>query len=53
MIKTAKIQINLPLGLRVCPTCKGTGINPINSLNVCPKCYGETVVGIGLSSQTW
>ena len=40
-----KIQkpILLP-GQRICPTCKGTGINPVFIINVCPKCNGETVV---------
>lgn len=33
-------------GLRTCPTCKGTGINPVNSYVVCPKCNGETKVPV-------
>lgn len=31
-------------GTRTCPTCKGTGINPVLPVNVCPKCRGETKV---------
>lgn len=32
-------------GQRKCPTCKGTGINPVWQSKVCPKCNGERVVG--------
>lgn len=31
-------------GVRTCPTCKGTGINPMLPTKVCPKCNGETKV---------
>jgi len=31
-------------GCRKCPTCKGTGINPVAKTMVCPKCNGETTV---------
>jgi DnaJ-class molecular chaperone len=31
-------------GMRVCPTCNGTGINPLATYMVCPKCNGEKVV---------
>lgn len=31
-------------GTRRCPTCKGTGVNPVLPANTCPKCKGETVV---------
>lgn len=30
--------------VRRCPTCRGTGINPVLVTNSCPKCKGETVV---------
>lgn len=26
---------------RKCPTCNGTGINPVLMRYVCPKCHGE------------
>lgn len=26
---------------RCCPTCNGTGINPVATYMVCPKCNGE------------
>lgn len=26
---------------RRCPTCNGTGINPVATYMVCPKCNGE------------
>lgn len=29
---------------RQCPTCRGTGINPVQKSLVCPKCNGERVV---------
>lgn len=29
---------------RVCPTCNGTGINPVANYLICPKCNGEKVV---------
>lgn len=31
-------------GKRVCPTCHGTGINPVWPTKICPKCNGETRV---------
>ncbi len=31
-------------GMRTCPTCRGTGINPVLPTNVCPKCNGEREV---------
>jgi DnaJ-class molecular chaperone len=31
-------------GARKCPTCNGTGINPVLPTNVCPKCNGEKTV---------
>jgi len=40
------------LGQRICPTCKGTGINPVLITNVCPKCNGETIIGIGYGVNT-
>jgi DnaJ-class molecular chaperone len=27
--------------LRRCPTCDGTGINPVATYMLCPKCNGE------------
>lgn len=30
--------------LRKCPTCKGTGINPVSTRDLCPKCNGEKTV---------
>lgn len=44
--------VNLPTvstsGTRVCPTCKGTGVNPVWPTKVCPKCNGETWVYAGM-----
>lgn len=31
---------------RDCPTCRGTGVNPIMTTLVCPKCKGERKVTI-------
>lgn len=30
--------------MRVCPVCKGTGINPVATYMVCPKCNGECCI---------
>ena len=30
--------------VRICPTCNGTGINPVFSYMLCPKCNGEKYV---------
>lgn len=29
---------------RTCPTCNGTGINPVANYLLCPKCNGEKVL---------
>ena len=29
-----------------CPTCNGTGINPVASYMLCPKCNGEKRIPI-------
>lgn len=34
----------IPDDTRICPTCNGTGINPIVTTAVCPKCNGEKKV---------
>ena len=34
----------LPEGMRFCPTCNGTGINPVAMHYLCPKCNGEKTV---------
>lgn len=34
-------RIYLDDGKRTCPTCNGTGINPVLQWRVCPKCNGE------------
>lgn len=31
---------------RQCPTCRGTGINPVAIYLLCPKCNGERYVRI-------
>lgn len=33
-------------GKRVCPTCRGTGINPVWPTKVCPKCNGERRIAV-------
>lgn len=32
------------IGLRRCPTCNGTGINPVATYLLCPKCNGEKLI---------
>jgi hypothetical protein len=36
-----------PYGWRDCPTCRGTGINPMLLTRVCPRCGGERRVPNG------
>jgi DnaJ-class molecular chaperone len=38
------VDTRSPLDMRACPTCRGTGINPVLPVNVCPKCNGEREV---------
>lgn len=33
-------------GKRTCPTCQGTGINPVWMSKICPKCNGERTVPV-------
>jgi hypothetical protein len=35
---------------RPCPTCLGTGINPVEPYLLCPKCCGERVVPLPVPS---
>lgn len=41
------VNTDAPYGWRECPTCKGTGINPVVTMYVCPRCNGERRVRLG------